>query len=118
MLLCNRPHVDSVDFTDARLIVSKSCGLDLGERHLEMGDEIPRGVLSVEALRLIYDTPLRLIETLDYAVQDPSLLEACLRRGADNSDGTPEFATGGIVQNPDPAETFHPGKKGTIKKRK
>ena len=83
MLLCNRLHVKEVDFNSdtARFIVSKTSGLNVNGQHLTLGDEIPRGVLTDIALRQIYDTPLRLIETIEYARQDPLLVEACTRQG-------------------------------------
>ncbi len=81
MLLCARPHVKEVDFVTARFIVATSSGLNVNGRHLTMGDEVPKGVLSIEALRQIYEPPLRLIETIEYALENPSLVEACTRQG-------------------------------------
>jgi hypothetical protein len=72
--------VKDVDFDTARFIVCKQSGLDIGEQHLEMGDEIPKGALNAIALRQIYETPLRLIETVEYAAQDPELAAACTRK--------------------------------------
>lgn len=82
MLLCERPHVKDVDFGDtARFIVSTASGLNVNGQHLVMGDEVPRGVLSVEAMRQIYEPPLRLIETVEYVREDPNLVEACNVKG-------------------------------------
>lgn len=81
MLFCDRPHVKEVDFAAVRLIVSTASGLNVNGQHLVMGDEVPRGVLSIEALRQIYEPPLRLVETVEYAREDPSLVEACQRQG-------------------------------------
>lgn len=81
-LFCDRPHVKTVDFVNSRFIVSKACGLDVNGQHLEMGDELPGGVLNEYALREIYEPPLSLIEVFEHAVKDPALLAACLRRDA------------------------------------
>ena len=81
-LLCARPHVRFVDFRTERFVVAKICGLDVDGKHLERGDELPKGVLSETALRQIYDTPLRLIETVEFAfTQDEALRTECLARG-------------------------------------
>lgn len=80
-LFCARPHVRTVDPRTARFVVGKVCGLDVNGRHLEMGEEVPRGVLSDEAIRQIYDTPLRRIETIEFAFQDEALRAECLRHG-------------------------------------
>src|ERR1035437_4723242 len=79
-LQCSRPHARFVDWT-ARFVVGKSCGLEVGDRHLERGDEVPAGALSVIALRQIYETPLALIETVEHAFEDEALRTECLRHG-------------------------------------
>jgi hypothetical protein len=81
MLFCERPHVKEVDFGTARFVVSTASGLNVSGKHLVRGDEVPRGVLTVEALRQIYEPPLRLIETVTFAQKDPSLVAACSERG-------------------------------------
>jgi len=82
---CARPHERFVDFDNSRFVVGKATGLNIpGEKqlqHLEMGDEIPRGVLSAIALRQEYDTPLANIELIEFAMTRPELREACARRG-------------------------------------
>jgi hypothetical protein len=55
-----------------------------------MGVEVPAGVLSVEALRQIYEPPLRLIETIEYVREDPNLVEACSRQGTSLDRDLPE----------------------------
>ncbi len=96
MLLCDRPHAKTIDFGASRFIVGKVCGLNVNGRHLERGDEIPKGALSASALREIYEPPLSLIEVLEYAVRDESLLQASLRRDSicmdDDSDSETENA--------------------------
>jgi len=62
-------------------VVAKVCGLDVDGKHLERGDEVPKGVLSETALRQIYDTPLRRIETVEFAFEDEALRTECLTRG-------------------------------------
>jgi hypothetical protein len=79
-LLCDRPPARFVDWT-SRFVVCKGVGLTVGEKHLEMGDEVPAGVLSAEALRQVYDTPLALIQLIEFAWTIPPLREACARRG-------------------------------------
>lgn len=93
MLLCDRPHAKTVDFDNSRFIVGKICGLNVQGRHLERGDEIPRGALSASSLREIYEPPLSLIEVLEYAVRDESLLQACLRRDSACADDDPDVET-------------------------
>ena len=90
-LLCQRTPADQVDYGNERLIVCKICGVIAGGRRFEMGDELPRGVLPPRALREIYDTPLRLVETMDYALADADLLAAMMRRApAAKQDGEEE----------------------------
>jgi hypothetical protein len=83
-LLCARPHVKEVDFAASRFVVRNGRGIDLGRDgvvcHLEMGDEVPAGVLDEYALKCLYDAT-REIDTLDYAATVPYLREACARRG-------------------------------------
>lgn len=80
-LLCDRPHWRDVDFETSRFIVCKVCGVQIGDRLYEMGEELPRGVLEPDVLRQIYDTPLRLIELAEFAAWDPDLCEACAQKG-------------------------------------
>lgn len=78
-LLCVRTRPE--DITEAtRLVVAKADGLQLGDRILQRGDEVPAGALSLYALRLEYR--LHRLETTEYAAKhDPDLREACARRG-------------------------------------
>ena len=46
-----------------------------------MGDLVPEGVLSAEALRLEYGAPPANLELLEFAMTLPYLREACARRG-------------------------------------
>jgi len=78
-MYCDRPHESTIDFADARLVVGTAHGLNVNGRMLAMGEEIPRGALSADALRLEYETPLRRIELLDYAMKDPDLCDAVAR---------------------------------------
>ena len=80
-LLCDRKHAKEVDFANSRFVVAKSCGVNAGGHRYEYGDEIPEGTLTEEALRRIYEPPLHLIETIEFAVREPQLLDALLRRG-------------------------------------
>lgn len=79
LLLCNRPHEKTVSFQTARFVAATARGLKMGERRLEMGEEIPHGSLSTIALRELYALPMRVIELVDYAVTVPGLAEACAR---------------------------------------
>lgn len=96
VLLCDRPHVRTVDFRNSRFVVSKAIGLNVDGRHLEMGDDVPVGVLSEEALRQIYDTPLRLIETFEFAQQIPELHQAYLHRHQIDSMDSEEMEVGPV----------------------
>jgi hypothetical protein len=80
-LLCDRPHSRFVDFGASRFVVSTGRGLNISGQKYERGDEVPQGVLSAEALRQQYEPPLRNIELFEFALTDPSLREACARRG-------------------------------------
>ncbi len=82
-LFCDRPHVDKLDFQAARFVVSKSVGLKMGARLLKMGEEVPQGAFTSVALRQIYEPPLRLIETFEYAATDPGLAAAAQACGTD-----------------------------------
>ncbi len=91
--LCARPHTRTIDYDASRFVVSKECGLDTDAGHLEYGDEVPRGLLSANALRQVYEPPLSRIELLEYAVTIPDLREACARRGVKlQDDPEPELA--------------------------
>ena len=79
-LFCARPHAKFVDFNEGRFIVARGNGLDVGSSHLEYGDEIPKGALTAIALREVYEMQPG-IELLEYAWADPTLREACARRG-------------------------------------
>lgn len=79
-LFCARPHAKTIDFATARFVVTKACGLDIPNRHLEMGEEIPQGALDEYALRCEYEPPLRRIELLDFALTDPDLKDLVLLR--------------------------------------
>ena len=87
-LMCMRPEADAVDFTPGanRFIVCKTVGVNAYGVKYEMGDELPEGVLNARAMREIYDTPLRLIETFEYALTDDALVEAMMRRAPVASD--------------------------------
>ena len=79
-LFCARTPADQVDYANERFIACKSVGVTAGGRKFEMGDELPAGVLPPRAMREIYDTPLRLVETMDYALADPELLAVMMAR--------------------------------------
>jgi hypothetical protein len=89
-LLCDRPRACDVDFNTSRFVVSKACGITVGDRKLELGEEVPKGVLSANALRMEYEPPLSHLELLEYIwLSDPNLREACARRGV-SFDITPK----------------------------
>jgi hypothetical protein len=101
-LSCSRPHIRTVDFRIERFVVAKVCGLDVDGRHLERGDEVPAGALSEMALRQVYDTPLRRIETVEYAfTQDEALRTECLARGVPPPD-SPEQEPPEAVKTEEP----------------
>ncbi len=77
-LMCQRPEADQVAFDneDQRFVVCKASGVRAGDRVYAMGEELPRGVLNARALRQIYDSPLRLIETFEFALSDEQLMAA------------------------------------------
>lgn len=79
MMLCDRPLARNVDFVNSRFVVCTGSGLQLAGRRLERGEEVPRGILSPDDLRMAYELPLRQIEVLEFALEDPSLREACAR---------------------------------------
>ena len=85
-LMCARPHEKSVDFTAGRFVVCTGRGIDIGTvdgvRHLEMGDEVPDGALTEQALRQLYERPVHAIETVEHAATLPHLREACARWGS------------------------------------
>ncbi len=99
--LCDRPHARFVDFEASRFVVSTTRGMDLGDRKLEMGDEVPRGALSARALRLAYDV-LR-VETFGHASKLDYLRETCARRGVRLEPEEPKTV---------PASTARPKKVG------
>src|SRR5712671_3768300 len=82
-LFCERPHAQTLDFQVVRFIVSKAVGLRVGEKTLKMGEEVPPGTFTSTAMRQIYEPPLRLIETFDYASKDPGLVKAAESFGLD-----------------------------------
>jgi len=77
-----------VDFDNARFVASTSRGMNLGDKKLEMGDEVPRGALDARALRLLYD--VNRIETFEHASKLDYLREACARRGTSLEPEEPE----------------------------
>jgi hypothetical protein len=85
-LQCNRPHPNAVDYDISRFVVATSAGLNVNGQRLEMGDEVPLGVLSAYALQCEYSRPPGRIELLQYAMTDPDLREAYARRRADAGD--------------------------------
>jgi hypothetical protein len=82
-LLCSRPHSRTVDFNTSRFIVANWRGLNVDGVHLEMGAEIPSGVLPPDALQREYEAPPRNIELLEFALTIPAYREACARQGVD-----------------------------------
>jgi hypothetical protein len=79
-LLCARTPADQVDYANERFIVCKIIGVTAYGRKFEMGDELPKGILNARQMREIYDTPTRLIETMDYALADEELLARMMAR--------------------------------------
>ena len=79
-LMCARTPADKIDYDNEKFVVCKVTGVNAYGVKYEMGDVLPQGVLPARALREIYDTPLRLIETMDYALADDQLLAAMMAR--------------------------------------
>lgn len=79
-LMCARVPADQIDYDNERFVVCKWIGVLAGGQKFEMGDELPKGILNARALREIYDTPTRLIETMDYALADEDLLKSMMAR--------------------------------------
>jgi hypothetical protein len=80
-LFTDRPHERFVDFASSRFVVARASGLLTSAGKLEMGDEIPQGTLSPQALRQEYQTPLARIDLLEHALKQPALRQACIERG-------------------------------------
>lgn len=91
IFLCDRPLSKFVDFETSRFVVATGVGLNIGGKHLEMGDEIPKGIVSADALRCEYEPPLSRIQLLEFALKDEVLLEACTRRGTLEAQTKPEI---------------------------
>ena len=89
-LMCARKPADQVDYEHERFVVCKVTGVNAYGVRYEMGDELPQDVLPPRALREIYDTPLRLIETMDYALADEDLLAAMMARPVNSDEGEVE----------------------------
>lgn len=89
-LMCARKPADQVDYANERFVVCKTTGVNVYGTRYEMGDELPVGCLNPRALREIYDTPLRLIETMDYALADEQLLAAMMARPVKADEGEVE----------------------------
>ena len=87
-MLCDRPNPNTLDYNTLRFVVSRGIGLDVMGKHLEMGDEIPKGTLSAVTLRELYEFRPG-IETLEFAMTDSTLREACARRGVSLEESTP-----------------------------
>lgn len=77
----NHFQTATIDYATSRFVVCKATGLNVAGKHLEMGDEVPRGVLNALTLQTEYEPPLHRIELIEAAIQDPNLREACARRG-------------------------------------
>ena len=100
MLFCERPHAKDVDFDRSRFVVCVGVGLNVAGKHLEIGDEIPKGSLTALALRQEYEAAHR-IESLTFASTVPSLREACARRGV-AFDADPELVPKAPRPEPEP----------------
>lgn len=117
LLLCARPHTESIDYATERFVVGRDSGVDYGDaegvHHLERGDAVPSGALPAEALRCLYEPPVRAIETFAYARLVADLREACARRGTDlgaddirvDAEGAPPAC---VAERPAPRERFDP----------
>lgn len=81
LLLCERPAPAAVDYETSRFVVSVHNGLNLGDRIIPMGGEVPAGALPPRALQLEYQC--HRIETFEYASKVDELREACALRGTD-----------------------------------
>jgi hypothetical protein len=80
MLLCDRPHSRFVDFKTSRFVVGRG-SVKIGDKTFERGEEIPRGALDPDVMRMEYEPPLARVEVLEHALKDPDLREACARSG-------------------------------------
>jgi hypothetical protein len=80
-LYSSRPELRHLDLNIARFVVSMACGLTVDGKHLEMGEELPRGSLTPYALACQYERPLRRIEEVTYAFTVEGLREACEAHG-------------------------------------
>ncbi len=79
--LMSRPQSRVIDFETSRFVVGADCGLSTDQGRLPYGAEVPAGILSAEALRQVYEPPLRRIELFEYAAKIPDLVEACASHG-------------------------------------
>lgn len=98
--LMSRPNSRFIDFGASRFVVSMECGLNIDGKRLERGEEVPAGVLSAEALRQVYEPPLRRIELFEYAVRIPDLAAVCAAHGLNLEEATPEKP---LLETPKPA---------------
>lgn len=108
-LMCARKPADQVDYENERFVVCKAAGVNAYGVKYEMGDELPQGALNPRAMREIYDTPLRLIETMDYALADEELLAAMMARPTvttldDDEEEEDDKDADGDVKASDPQE--------------
>lgn len=100
-LMCARRPADAVDFAAEKFVVCKATGVNIYGKRYEMGDELPVAAMPPRALKEIYDTPLRLIETLDYALADEQLLAAMMARpGVGEAESEPDDKTGPALAAP------------------
>jgi hypothetical protein len=102
-LYCDRPHEKTIDFSAARLVVATAHGLNVNGRMLAMGEEVPQGALPADALRMEYETPLRRLELLEYAMKDPDLRDAVVRHRQSGSSAAVEQAEPSPAPVPAPA---------------
>ncbi len=89
-LMCARKEADLVDFVNERFVVCKTVGVNIYGKKYEMGDVLPEGALPPRALAEIYDTPLHLIESMDYALADEELLAIMMTRPTAEEGEVPE----------------------------
>jgi|SRR5215471_3541006 len=79
-LLCDRPLFRQLDLQSARFVVSRGV-LTVNGKQLGMGEEIPRGSLTPYALACEYERPVARIDSLEYALKQDGLREACEAHG-------------------------------------
>lgn len=80
-LFSERPDERKLDFATERFVVARSSGLTVNGVKLGIGQEVPKGTLSPDALRREYQRPLCNIDTIPWALKDPLTRKLCIENG-------------------------------------